>query len=812
MEDLTLDRPLVKSKRVLAQLQSGIMAPGVASRHGITVVRTLKSSPDWVVFEAPSVAAAERAEASLKKDSAVLNSWNDSFVLIKPTSFVPNDPFYPRNMVLMLDGQWHLGPDRPGFVSANVDAAWALGATGDRVTIGIVDDSYETRHPDLSQNFNADLSFSFAFNVASPDPDPFDPFMGHGISVAGVAGARGGNREGVTGAAPFAPMAGLQIAFSGDFISTVADAMMFFSSGPLLNRKIQIKNHSYGFNIAYVPILQWKEALEAGSRVGTIHVMAAGNARGTRSQDTNGLYMTSSPLTIPVAATGRNGRFSFYSSFGAGVAVAAPSDDGTTGITTTDRMGLDGFNGIITNSNYTNQFGGTSSAAPLVSGILALVKQGTPALDGRSSKHLLARNSDRVDPLDSTPSSDGGWLVNAAGIAHNQNYGWGKVNAGRLVLAGRRITGASPLLQRTLPRATVAAVIPDNDPAGLVRTFTVTDTAPLEDVSVYIRAVHPRPQDLEVFLTSPSGRRVRMMSLISGSVFTSNLAWSYNALGFWGENPQGTWRLQVRDRVRDAEGSWDFAELTLRMGHTTSRLGSTIASNNANGTSFYTALLEGRPTTSQNLPNAPTSTSMPAFYGDVNRDGITDAVYNDPSGQVRALTLNRGERTGVINVGNIGSQRLIGATDTDGDGDVEYITFDPATRNVIIRTTANALINGTRTIGALDAGFEATAIGDFDADGNFDILTENRTTNRLVAWRLNASRAPVGTTALGALLPNTTSTSVGDINFDGQLDILLYNTTLRSVAVAVVEAGRITRYQGVLGAQPVGRTVKLAAL
>ena len=83
------------------------------------------------------------------------------------------------------------------------------------------------------------------------------------------------------------------------------------------------------------------------------------------------------PSTIGVGASTDFDYRSDYSEYGSGLSLVAPSNGGFGGITTTDRTGSDGYDAT---SDYTDTFGGTSSATPLMSGIAALLYSKNPNL------------------------------------------------------------------------------------------------------------------------------------------------------------------------------------------------------------------------------------------------------------------------------------------------------------------------------------------------------------------------------------------------------------------------------------------------
>src|SRR6185436_18936065 len=121
-------------------------------------------------------------------------------------------------------------------------------------------------------------------------------------------------------------------------------------------------------------------------------LFAAGN--GNEPVENDGY--ASSPLVTAVAACNDRGKRSVYSDFGAAVWCAFPSSDFghppfnnpeplTPGIWTVDRHGTSGYNpgqaalGDLA-GNFTNNFGGTSSACPGAAGVVALVLSVNPAL------------------------------------------------------------------------------------------------------------------------------------------------------------------------------------------------------------------------------------------------------------------------------------------------------------------------------------------------------------------------------------------------------------------------------------------------
>jgi subtilisin family serine protease len=422
------------TNEILVFLKPGSDPRQYARDHGLRIKKQLKSDEDAYVF-----VASDKRHAKREKDAGPLGDPRVRKVHLNGQSkyqkraFVPNDPYFNRNTPRTGEaGQWHLVNQIVPGRDARVQGAWNRDLTGQGVSIGIVDDGLQINHPDLSPNYSSALSRDFG-GARDGDPSPVNSDDNHGTSVAGVAAARGGNGIGVTGAAPYATLAGLRVDFHTADTADFVDATLYKSSGT--DTSIKIKNHSHGVSETYINDSAARSALATSAAAGTIHLFACGNERGTVGEDTNKQQLPNSPDCIAVAAFGSNGRFATYSSFGACVFVTAPSStDYGYGITCTDRTGSAGYNNgtVFPDGNYTNDFGGTSSATPLAAGVMALVKQAQPKLNVRFAKHLLALTSTPVDTADAWPTSGGGWRTNKAGYKFNPNYGFGLINADEL--------------------------------------------------------------------------------------------------------------------------------------------------------------------------------------------------------------------------------------------------------------------------------------------------------------------------------------------------------------------------------------------
>jgi subtilisin family serine protease len=189
-------------------------------------------------------------------------------------------------------------------------------------------------------------------------------------------------------------------------------------------------------------------------------VFAAGNENrdidDAQGRSVNGFAIH--PNVIAVAASTSRDERSDYSNFGKAISVCAPSDGaGGHGVLTTDVTGDRGYN----QTDYAYDFGGTSSACPLVAGIAALVLTVAPSLRAEEVKDLLQRTARRIGVASDFDAN-----------GHSKQFGFGVVNAVDAVknavrLAPARLVSKAPRPAKAKKpkRTSVAALTADERPS-----------------------------------------------------------------------------------------------------------------------------------------------------------------------------------------------------------------------------------------------------------------------------------------------------------------------------------------------------------
>jgi len=463
--------------------------------------------------------------------------------------WTPNDTYFSQ--------QWHLentGQDNGvSGEDANITGAWD-NVRGTGIVIGVVDDGLEWGHDDLKTNYESNLDYDYCNYDSDPTPVGWDA---HGTAAAGVAAATGNNGLGVSGAAPNASLAGLMLIACGNSDLDESNALSH------LNNDIDIYSNSWGpsdnGNTLSGPgplmIAAFEDDVYNGRNgLGNVITWAAGNGL-SNEDDSNLDGYANSRFTISVTAVDHDGDQTDYGEPGANVLISAPSDGSGVGITTTDNSGSNGY----TNSDYTSNFGGTSSATPLVSGVVALMLEANANLTWRDVQEIIAFSARKNDPNDS------GWNTNGAGLEFNHKYGFGVIDAGHAVDLATNWTNLGPEINVTSGRISVSQTVPDNEPDNFVSSsHTVTESLRVESVDVIFDADHSYRSDLDVTLISPDGTESELVNYFANRDNGNNYnEWQFNSVQHWGEISAGTWTLEVYDDGNQDEGIWNHWELVI---------------------------------------------------------------------------------------------------------------------------------------------------------------------------------------------------------------------------------------------------------
>ncbi|MCA9699952.1 MAG: peptidase S8, partial [Myxococcales bacterium] len=264
--------------------------------------------------------------------------------------FVPNDPMYPQ--------QWHLD-------AINSPEAWmhtrGRGAVIAVIDTGVAYKDFEHRGviakavPDLA---GVEMVSGKSF-VANGLPDGLDDHA-HGTHVAGTIAQATDNGVGVAGVAHQAAIMPLKVlaANGGGSVADISNAIRYAA-----DNGADVINMSLG---GPLPSRVMAKAVEYAHDKGVTVICAAGNERRSRIS-----YPAAYQGSVAVAATGKEGKRSFYSNWGKDLDISAPGGDQSNGkeggvLQNTIMVGDPAHNDYL-------WFQGTSMASPHAAGVAGLI-------------------------------------------------------------------------------------------------------------------------------------------------------------------------------------------------------------------------------------------------------------------------------------------------------------------------------------------------------------------------------------------------------------------------------------------------------
>lgn len=409
----------------------------------------------------PKGRSAESYAAELRAQPGVLYAADEEKVY---AAAVPNDSFYQTSQAAYLSG-------------INAPAAWDLSTGSNQVIVAVLDTGVDAAHPEFAgrlwenpvdnQTDGIDrdgngctndrygcrfvnltsanqavcgYSESTATGAVRDDHGTSPTNIGsHGTMVSGIIGAAGNNGTGVTGVAWNVRLMTVKVLDCGSGPGGAPTGSPFNVAqgidyavrmgARVINLSLATPAGSLSGDIPYL-----REVLQTAQNAGVIVVAAAGNHIPGSSEVGTGYpaaYTQYANLLAVGAADNLNGNvWASYSNYGPAIDFAAPASK----LATTARSDIG-----LANPYATDDSGGTSFAAPLVSGMFAL---------------MISRNSklnagDYIQIARDTASA-------APAAAHGQNWaGSGIINIGAAVARVPMTVTGSPLRDfRDVPAGT----------------------------------------------------------------------------------------------------------------------------------------------------------------------------------------------------------------------------------------------------------------------------------------------------------------------------------------------------------------------
>ena len=414
------------------------------------------------------------------------------------------DPFW--------SDMWYLNRNNknPSLFDMNVTGAWSQGYSGKGVSVTFLDDGLEWDHPDIHQNYDPKAST----DINNHDDDPMPRYEEtnenkHGTRCAGEVAAVANNSICSVGIAFNSGIGGIKM-LDGDVTDSVEASSLGFNSD-----HIAIYSASWGPDdngeVVDGPGPLARRAFIEGVKngrggLGSIFVWASGN--GGRFQDScscdgyaNSIY------TLSISSTSERSEKPWYlEECASTLATTYSSGDERAGekeIITTDIR-----------HKCTMKHTGTSAAAPIAAGIIALALEANPKLTWRDVMFITILTS-RPKAIKSN-----NYIQNKRGLLVSSRYGFGLMDAGRMVEVAKNWINVPQMVScsiqnsnfqvRTIQKSHIIEAVLTTDACH----GTSNEINFIEQVEIIVSVRARQRGLLEIYLTSPMGTRTQILPVI----------------------------------------------------------------------------------------------------------------------------------------------------------------------------------------------------------------------------------------------------------------------------------------------------------
>lgn len=327
--------------------------PGVVSVQPNFVYRLVDEVPTGALDESAASIADEQAEGDEDISAQALGMPNDDYVYTRD----PNEPY---------NQYW--------LYTTRITRAWNLVHTDNTVTVATLDTGVDFDHADLEDNLLMDYAWDAYNSKPLSASVPNGDRIGHGTMVAGIISARANNGIGLAGASFNATILPVKVfndtgapeATTASVLSGYKYVVDLATSKTVPNlRVINTSFGSYNTSSSSGYCLKdeaLRKAIVSAKNAGIVTVCSGGNGKGGEPR-TDNIYPADFDECVAVTALNTDNTNCYWSDYNKKKNISAPG----LLVTTTDATG--GY----------SKASGTSMAAPIVSGVFALLFAAVPA-------------------------------------------------------------------------------------------------------------------------------------------------------------------------------------------------------------------------------------------------------------------------------------------------------------------------------------------------------------------------------------------------------------------------------------------------
>ncbi|WPC40353.1 S8 family peptidase [Clostridium sp. JS66] len=363
-ENKTLSTTKVKGAKKIVQVSNKFDINSIKSSiSGVEVIR-LQDGTYIIISSNLSDSQLQKQLSKFKGIKKIQNPKNIG--IVKPIQRTPvqnvNPPSTNTSGGTILNDSFYKYEWDIGYTESN--KAWSLVNQKREVKVAVVDTGVDYNHVDLKNRVLKDLGYNFVNNTSDAMDD-----NSHGTHVAGIIAAEANNKQGISGITgnldvKIIPVKVLNSKGEGQS-DTIAKGIEYAA-----DKGADIINLSFGCDEESTDI---ENAIQYARNKGAFVVAAAGN------DDEN--CDNSSPAgeagAYTVSAINPSYMKAYFSDYGNSVKVAAPGEE----IVST-----------VPGNKY-EAWDGTSMAAPVVSGVAAMVKAENPSITPSEMEDILDKSA-----------------------------------------------------------------------------------------------------------------------------------------------------------------------------------------------------------------------------------------------------------------------------------------------------------------------------------------------------------------------------------------------------------------------------------
>ena len=266
--------------------------------------------------------------------------------------------------------------------SININKAWDETTGNKNIVIAVIDNGFDLNHPELKNKAVK------PYNVINKSNDVKPSIENHGTHVSSTIVANGNNNEGLVGICPECLFMPIKVEDRNGVMTNtyIIDAILY-----AIKNKASIINLSIGMQIPIginIPIEEQKEYINSSAKdeeefwndlfnyaneKNVTCVLAAGNSNMITGVDP----FTRAKSTIKVGAVDKNGNKASFSNYGDDTTIYAPGTN---------------IYGAKPGDKY-EVLQGTSMAAPIISGLVGLIKAKNKNISNQDIIKIINKNS-----------------------------------------------------------------------------------------------------------------------------------------------------------------------------------------------------------------------------------------------------------------------------------------------------------------------------------------------------------------------------------------------------------------------------------